>query len=63
MFADTGIPMLFRSLFERGAEKRRLVVQVAGGARMMQEHDALRHRQTQLSGGAQNSVEGRRADR
>ena len=41
MFADTGIPMLFRSLLERGAEKRRLVVQVAGGARMMQEHDAL----------------------
>jgi chemotaxis protein CheD len=41
MFADTGIPMLFRSSFERGAEKRRLVVQVAGGAQMMQEHDAF----------------------
>jgi chemotaxis protein CheD len=41
MFADTGIPMLFRSSFEHGAEMRRLVVQVAGGAQMMQEHGAL----------------------
>ena len=41
MFADTGIPMLFRGTCERGAKKGRLVVQVAGGAQMMQENGAL----------------------
>lgn len=35
MFADTGIPMLFRSAYQLGAEKKRLVVTVAGGAQMM----------------------------
>jgi chemotaxis protein CheD len=35
MFADTGIPLLFRRAYERGAEKRRLVVRVAGGAQVM----------------------------
>ncbi len=31
-YADTGTPMLFRSAYDRGAEKRRLVVRIAGGA-------------------------------
>src|SRR5580698_4934175 len=35
MFADTGIPLLFRRAYEFGAEKRRLVVRVAGGAQVM----------------------------
>jgi chemotaxis protein CheD len=35
MFADTGIPLLFRHAYEYGAEKRRLVVRVAGGAQVM----------------------------
>src|ERR1039457_430781 len=35
MFADTGIPLLFRRAHEYGAEKRRLVVRVAGGAKVM----------------------------
>jgi len=35
MFADTGIPLLFRRAYEAGAEKRRLVVRVAGGAQVM----------------------------
>lgn len=35
MFADTGIPLLFRRAYECGAEKRRLVVRVAGGAQVM----------------------------
>ena len=35
MFADTGIPLLFRRAYEYGAEKRRLVVRVAGGAQVM----------------------------
>jgi chemotaxis protein CheD len=37
MFADTGIPLLFRGTFERGADRKRLVVQLAGGAQMMDE--------------------------
>jgi len=35
MFADTGIPLLFRRAYAEGAEKRRLVVRVAGGAQVM----------------------------
>ena len=35
VFADTGIPALFRTAYQLGAEKRRLLVTVAGGAQMM----------------------------
>jgi chemotaxis protein CheD len=38
MFADSGIPMLFREAYEKGAQKRRLRVRVAGGAQIMDEH-------------------------
>ena len=34
-FADTGIPHLFRSAYQLGADKRRLKVTVAGGAQIM----------------------------
>ena len=34
-FADTGIPLLFRRAYEMGADKRRMVVAVAGGSQMM----------------------------
>ncbi len=37
MFADTGIPLLFRRSYEAGAEKRRLVVSIAGGAQVMDD--------------------------
>lgn len=37
MFADTGIPRLFRRAYECGAEKRRLVVRAAGGAQVMDQ--------------------------
>jgi len=37
MFADTGIPLLFRRSFECGANRRRLVVQLAGGAQIMDD--------------------------
>jgi len=37
-FADTGIPLLFRSAYQFGAEKRRLVVRVAGGAEVMDKN-------------------------
>lgn len=32
MFADTGIPLLFKSCYRLGAKKRRMIVKVAGGA-------------------------------
>ena len=34
-FADTGIPLLFRRLYEIGGDKRRMVVRAAGGAQML----------------------------
>jgi chemotaxis protein CheD len=35
MFADTGIPLLFRAVTEKGADKRRLSVRLVGGAQVM----------------------------
>jgi len=35
MFADTGIPQLFRKAYELGAVKQRLVVKIAGGASLL----------------------------
>jgi chemotaxis protein CheD len=35
MFADSGIPLLFRAAYDKGAEKRRLRVRVAGGAQVI----------------------------
>lgn len=37
MFADTGIPMLFRSTYNLGAVKKRLVVKVAGGSSLLDD--------------------------
>lgn len=35
LYADTGIPLLFRKAYQLGADKRRLVVRVAGGAHVL----------------------------
>jgi len=35
MFADTGIEQLFRAAAEKGADRRRLVVRLAGGAQVL----------------------------
>lgn len=35
MFADTGIPMLFRAAYERGAVRKRLTIKLAGGANVL----------------------------
>lgn len=35
MFADTGVPALFRATYELGASKKRLVVKVAGGSTLL----------------------------
>jgi len=41
MFADTGIPLLFKRAYKLGAQKRRLVVKVAGGAKLMDSNDTF----------------------
>jgi chemotaxis protein CheD len=38
MFADTGIPLLFRSAYQLGAVKKRLVVKVAGGSSLLDDN-------------------------
>ena len=37
MFADTGIPLLFRTAFQQGADRKRLTVRVAGGAQFLDD--------------------------
>ena len=37
MFADTGIPALFKACYKLGAQKQRMIVKVAGGAQLMDE--------------------------
>jgi chemotaxis protein CheD len=38
MFADTGIPMLFKSAYKLGAKKNRMRVIVAGGSQVLDQH-------------------------
>ncbi len=38
MFADTGIPLLFKSSYELGAKKQRLQVKVAGGSQILDDN-------------------------
>jgi chemotaxis protein CheD len=42
MFANTGIPLLFKSCYKLGAEKKRMIVKIAGGARIMDDMDYFR---------------------
>ncbi|SMC19448.1 chemotaxis protein CheD [Desulfacinum hydrothermale DSM 13146] len=37
MFADTGIPMLFKESYKYGATKKSLIVKVVGGAQILDE--------------------------
>lgn len=37
MFVDTGVPLLFHELYARGAEKKRLIVKVAGCSSLLDE--------------------------
>jgi len=41
LFADSGIPLLFASAYGLGAEKRRMVVSAAGGAKMLDQDGAF----------------------
>ncbi|MGD8450376.1 MAG: chemotaxis protein CheD [Phycisphaerae bacterium] len=38
MFCDTGIPRLFRAVYELGGVKSRLVVKVAGGSQLLDDN-------------------------
>ncbi len=42
MFADTGIPLLFKSCYKLGADKRRMIVKVAGGASILDDTNFFR---------------------
>jgi chemotaxis protein CheD len=35
MYADTGIPLLFKSAYKLGAEKKRMIVKVVGGSNVL----------------------------
>jgi chemotaxis protein CheD len=35
MFADTGIPLLFKACYQYGATKQRMVVKIAGGSQVL----------------------------
>jgi chemotaxis protein CheD len=37
MFADSGIPAMFRAAYELGAAKKRMVVKVAGGSHLLDD--------------------------
>ncbi len=49
MFADTGIPLLFKSCYKLGAEKRRMIIKIAGGARIMDDTNYFRIGQKNLT--------------
>ncbi len=38
MFADTGVPKLFRAAYELGAAKKRLIVKIAGGSQLLDDN-------------------------
>jgi chemotaxis protein CheD len=38
MFVDTGVPRLFHAVYNLGGDRRRVVVKVAGGAQLFDEH-------------------------
>lgn len=41
MFADTGVPLLFHSMYELGCKKTDLVVKVAGGGQLYDDQGAF----------------------
>lgn len=42
MFADTGIPLLFKSCYRLGADKKRMRVKLAGGASILDDTNYFR---------------------
>jgi len=42
MFTDTGVSALLQTMFEHGAERKRIVAKVAGGAKLLDEQGTFR---------------------
>ena len=42
MFADTGIPLLFKSCYKLGSEKKRMIIKVVGGASILDDTNYFR---------------------
>jgi chemotaxis protein CheD len=42
MYADTGIPTLFKACYKVGAEKKRMIVKAAGGASILDDANFFR---------------------
>jgi chemotaxis protein CheD len=42
MFADSGIPLLFKSCYKLGADKKRMIVKAAGGASILDDTNYFR---------------------
>ncbi len=42
MFADTGIPLLFKSCYKLGAQKKNIIVKIAGGASILENSSYFR---------------------
>ena len=38
MFADTGVPAMFRAAYDLGAAKKRIIVKVAGGSQLLDDN-------------------------
>lgn len=49
MFADTGIPLLFKACYKLGAEKKRMKVKIAGGAKILDDDNYFRIGQKNLT--------------
>jgi len=49
MFADTGLPVLFKSCYELGADKKRMIVKIAGGANIIGDASFFRVGQKNLT--------------
>lgn len=49
MFADTGIPLLFKSCYKLGADKKRMRVKIAGGAKILDDDNYFRIGQKNLT--------------
>ncbi len=41
MFADTGLPTLFKEAYKLGAEKKRMIVKIAGGSQLLDDNGSF----------------------
>ena len=63
MFADTGLPVLFKSAYALGAVKKRLVVKVAGGSSLLDDNGTFNIGKRNYAALPQDLLEKRNSDR